>query len=335
MKLSLNWLSDFTDISGISVKQYCDCMTDTGSKVEGYETFAEDIENVVVARILKIVPHENSDHLLVCTVDAGKSAPVQIVTGASNVFEGAIVPAALPVAKLPGGVVIKSGKLRGVESNGMLCSAGELGLTENDFPGAGEGILILGEEFADKIGTDIRKALLLSDTEVEFEITSNRPDCLSVMGLARESAVTFGRELKIHTPKVAEKNDGDRVENYLSVRIDAPDLCRRYMARVVKNVKIGPSPLWMRMRLRAAGVRPINNIVDITNYVMLEYGQPMHAFDYTQLSGSSIIVRKARRARFSARSTTPNMRLIPPCLLSPTHKKPWRSPGSWAAQTAR
>jgi len=293
MNLSKNWLADFVDVSDINDKAYCDRMTDTGSKVEGYEVLAEDIENVLVARITKIAPHENSDHLQICQVDIGAET-VQIVTGAQNVFEGAIVPAAIPVAKLPGDIVIKHGKLRGVESHGMLCSMGELGLDEHDMPGKEpNGILILDESFADKIGMDIRDALMLRDTVVEFEITSNRPDCLSVIGLARESAVSFGRELKLHTPEVAPLADGDKIENYLSVQISAPDLCHRYMARVVKNVKIEPSPLWLRMRLRASGVRPINNIVDITNYVMLEYGQPMHAFDYTCLDGSAINVRRA------------------------------------------
>ena len=293
MNLSKNWLSDYVDVSDVAVKDYCDRMTDTGSKVECFEELGKDIENVLVAKIVKITPHENSDHLQICQVDIGKEV-VQIVTGAQNVFEGAIVPAAIPVAKLPGDITIKAGKLRGVESGGMLCSMGELGLTEHDMPGKDpNGILILDEEYADKLGMDICDALMLKDTVVEFEITSNRPDCLSVIGLARESAVSFGKEFKNRTPKVKGTNDGDSIKNYLSVAIDAPDLCQRYMARVVKNVKIEPSPLWLRMRLRASGVRPINNIVDITNYVMLEYGQPMHAFDYTCLDGSSIIVRRA------------------------------------------
>ena len=294
MNLSRNWLSDFVDVGDISSKDYCDRMTDTGSKVECYEELGSNIENVVVAKIIKITPHENSDHLQICQVDIGNGKVSQIVTGAQNVFEGAIVPAAIPVAKLPGDVVIKSGKLRGVQSDGMLCSMGELELTEHDMPGKEpNGILILDDSYADKIGMDIREALMLNDTVVEFEITSNRPDCLSVIGLARETAVSFDRPLKLHTPVVKCANDGDKIGNYLSVKIDAPDLCYRYMARVVKNVKIEPSPLWLRMRLRASGVRPINNIVDITNYVMLEYGQPMHAFDYSCLNGSSIVVRRA------------------------------------------
>ncbi|MBQ1956481.1 MAG: phenylalanine--tRNA ligase subunit beta [Clostridia bacterium] len=294
MNLSLNWVQDFTDVTGIAPKDYCDRMTDTGSKVEGFRLLGDDIENVVVGRITKITKHENSDHLQICMINVGKGEDVQIVTGAQNVFEGAIVPAALAPARLPGDVVIKAGKLRGVESNGMLCSMGELNLTSHDMPGKEEdGILILDECFADKIGTDIKEALMLSDTVVEFEITSNRPDCLSVIGLARETAASFERSFNIPTPTVKGSGDGDTIGNYLSVRIDSPELCHRYTARVVKNVKIEPSPLWMRMRLRAAGVRPINNIVDITNYVMLEYGQPMHAFDYSCLDGSEIIVRNA------------------------------------------
>ena len=293
MNLSMKWLADFVNIGDINIKDYCDRMTDTGSKVEGYDALGDDIENVVVAKILSMKPHENSDHLWVCQMEVGKDSPVQIVTGAQNIFEGAIVPAALPVAKLPGGVVIKSGKLRGVESDGMLCSMGELGLTAHDMPGKAEdGILILDDEYADKIGQDIREALLLSDNVVEFEITSNRPDCLSVIGLARETAVSFDRTYNVPTPVV--RGCGDDIKNHLSVRIDAPDLCCRYVAKVVKNVRIAPSPLWLRMRLRAAGVRPINNIVDITNYVMLEYGQPMHAFDYQCLDSSEIIVRRAK-----------------------------------------
>ena len=293
MNLSIKWLNDFVNTDGIEIKEYCDRMTDTGSKVEGYEKLGEDVQNVIVARVEKMARHENSDHLWVCQVNIG-SETVQIVTGAQNVHEGDIVPAAIPVAHLPGDITIKPGKLRGVESYGMLCSYHELGLTEHDMPGyEGDGILILGEEFAEYVGKDVREALLLSDTSVEFEITSNRPDCLSVIGLARETAVSFNRPWTCPTPVVKGANDGDNVENYVKVDVLDSDLCARYSARVVKNVKIAPSPLWLRMRLRASGVRPINNIVDITNYVMLEYGQPMHAFDYSCLSGAQIKVRRA------------------------------------------
>ena len=294
MNLSRNWLADFVDVSDIANKAYCDRMTDTGSKVEGFEVLGEDIENVVVGRITAITPHENSDHLQICMLNVGAAEEVQIVTGAQNVFVGAIVPVALAPSKLPGGVTIKAGKLRGVASNGMLCSIGELNLTTHDMPDAIEdGILILDESFGDKIGTDIREALMLSDSVVEFEITSNRPDCLSVIGLARETAVSFDRQFSVPTPAIKGVQDGDTVTNHINVTIDDAELCPRYTARVVKNVKIAPSPLWLRMRLRASGVRPINNIVDITNYVMLEYGQPMHAFDYACLDGSEIHVRRA------------------------------------------
>ena len=293
MNLSIKWLNDFVNTDGIEIKEYCDRMTDTGSKVEGYELLGEDVQNVIVARVEKMARHENSDHLWVCQVNIG-SETVQIVTGAQNVHEGDIVPAAIPVAHLPGDVTIKAGKLRGVESYGMLCSYHELGLTEHDMPGyEGNGILILGEEYAEYVGKDVREALLLRDTCVEFEITSNRPDCLSVIGLARETAVSFNRPWNCPTPIVKGANDGDDVANYIKVAVNDSDLCARYSAKVVKNVKIAPSPLWLRMRLRASGVRPINNIVDITNYVMLEYGQPMHAFDYACLSGAEINVRRA------------------------------------------
>lgn len=294
MNLSLKWLHDFTNTNGITTKEYCDRMTDTGSKVEGYEVMGEDIENVVVAKVVSMERHPDSDHLWICQVDIGKEV-TQIVTGAQNVREGDIVPAAIPVAHLPGNITIKAGKLRGVPSNGMLCSISELNLTLHDMPEAIEdGIFILGKEFEDKVGMDIKEALMMNDTVVEFEITSNRPDCLSVIGLARETAISFDKPLNIPAPKVKELGDGDKIDNYLSVKISDPDLCFRYAAKVVKNVKIAPSPLWLRMRLRAAGVRPINNIVDITNYVMLEYGQPMHAFDYSMLDGSAINVRRAK-----------------------------------------
>ena len=293
MNLSLKWLHDFTNTDGISTKEYCDRMTDTGSKVEGYEVLGDDIQNVKVAKVVSMERHPDSDHLWICQVDIG-SEVTQIVTGAQNVHAGDIVPAAIPVAHLPGDITIKAGKLRGVESNGMLCSIAELNLTLHDMPEACEdGILILGKDFEDKVGMDIKDALLLNDTVVEFEITSNRPDCLSVIGLARETAISFDKPLSIPTPTVKGAGDGDKIDNYLSVKISDSDLCFRYAAKVVKNVKIAPSPLWLRMRLRAAGVRPINNIVDITNYVMLEYGQPMHAFDYAMLSGSAINVRRA------------------------------------------
>ena len=295
MKLSMNWLRDFVDTGDITAKEYCDRMTDTGSKVEGYETLGEDVSGVIVGRVLSVAPHPDADRLVVCSIDVGAVAPLQIVTGAKNVTEGALVPVAADGATLPGGTKIKTGKLRGVESQGMLCSIAELGLTLHDQPDAIEdGILILsdcdlGRDIAP--GMDIHDALDLSDTVVEFEITPNRPDCLSMIGLARESAVSFEKPLSLHAPEYT--TDGGSIDDYIKVAIDAPDLCYRYTAAVVRNVKIAPSPMWLRRRLRAAGVRPINNIVDITNYVMLEYGQPMHAFDYVCLEGKQINVRRA------------------------------------------
>jgi len=295
MNLSFNWLHDYIDTDKITdVKKYCDRMTDTGSKVEGFEVLAGDVTNVKIGKVVAMERHPDSDHLWICQIDVGAEAPIQIVTGAQNVFVGAIVPAAVAPATLPEGKQIKAGKLRGVDSNGMLCSFGELGLTSHDCPGKEEnGIWILDECYGQYLGQDVCDCLLIRDTVVEFEITSNRPDCLSVIGLARESAASM--DLDWHIPPVSVKGagDGDRIDNYLSVGISAPDLCYRYAAKVVKNVKIAPSPDWMRMRLRAAGVRPINNIVDITNYVMLEYGQPMHAFDYKQIEGKAINVRRA------------------------------------------
>ena len=297
MQLSMNWLADYTDVSDISIKEYCDRMTMSGSKVEGYETICGDISGVVCGKILEISRHPNAERLVICKVDIGRDEPIQVITAATNVFEGAVVPVATDGAHLPGDVKIKKGKLRGEVSEGMFCSIAELGLTLQDMPGAIEdGILILGDVGLGDIplGSDMVDALGIRDNVVEFEITSNRPDCLSVIGLARESAVTFGRKLTLHTPKSEfVSGDGDDIKNYLSVNIKNTEKCYRYSARVVKNVKIAPSPLWMRMKLRSEGVRPINNIVDITNYVMLEYGQPMHAFDYKCLSGSEINVRSA------------------------------------------
>ncbi len=290
MNLSMKWLADYIDV-GCDIKQFVSGMTMSGSKVEGYEIEGEEISNVVVGKLLSVVPHENSDHLVVCQVEVGKSEPVQIVTGASNVKAGDMVPVALDGSTLPNGVKIKRGKLRGVESCGMLCSLGELCLTVNDFPYAvSDGIFILQEDC--EIGQDIRTAIGLDDTSVEFEITSNRPDCLSVLGLAREAHATFNKPLIIKSPEF--KANLESVSDYISVSVENTKLCSRYIAGIVKNVKIGPSPRWMRERLRASGVRPINNYVDITNYVMLEYGQPMHAFDLRYVEENKIVVRNAR-----------------------------------------
>ena len=289
MKLSRNWLNEFTAVS-VSDKEFCDKMTMSGSKVESLEVLGEDITGVVVGKVLRMERHPDSDHLWICQVDVGGGEPVQIVTGAQNVREGDLVPAALHKSTLPGGVKIEKGKLRGVLSEGMLCSLGELGLTVNDYPYAiADGIFILQEDC--RPGDDIRDVVGLRDSVVDFEITNNRPDCLSVRGLAREAAVTFGTPLTLHEPAV--KGCGDSIRNYLDVEIRNPELCSRYTARYIKNVKIAPSPEWLRRRLRASGIRPINNIVDITNYVMLEYGQPMHSFDYRCIEGSRIVVRTA------------------------------------------
>lgn len=290
MNLSMKWLSDYIK-KDIPIAEFCSGMTMSGSKVECYETEGSEIKNVVVGKLLSVVPHENSDHLVVCQVDVGKDAPLQIVTGAPNVSAGDIVPVAMVGAELPGGIKIKKGKLRGVESCGMLCSLGELGLTTHDFPYAiADGIFLINEDC--EIGQDIHEAIGLNDTSVEFEITSNRPDCLSVVGLAREAAVTFDTELCLESPSF--KGIPDDINNYLKVDIENETLCPRYAAGIVKNVKIGPSPRWMRERLRASGIRPINNLVDITNYVMLEYGQPMHAFDLRYVKDSHIIIRNAK-----------------------------------------
>jgi len=297
MDLSMKWLSDYVDIGDMSIKDFCSGLTISGSKVERYDTEGSEISNVVVGKLLEVVPHENSDHLVVCKVDVGKGEPIQIVTGAPNVKAGDIVPVALDGSTLPGGVKIKKGKLRGVESNGMLCSLGELGLTTHDFPYAiADGIFLLQQEKNCpelKLGMDIKEAIGLNDTTVEFEITSNRPDCMSVIGLARETAATFDLPLNLHKPEV--KGIGGSAKDFLkSVKISDKEKCSVYMAAVVRNVKIGMSPRWMRERLRASGVRPINNFVDITNYVMLEYGQPMHAFDIRFLKEASIDVRRAK-----------------------------------------
>jgi len=296
MDLSMKWLGDYVKVDE-PIKKFCYDITMSGSKVERYETEGEEITNVVVGKVLSVEPHQDSDHLVVCQVDVGKGEPIQIVTGAANIHGGEIVPVALDGSTLPKGIKIKKGKLRGVESNGMLCSLGELGLTVHDFPYAIEdGIFVLEteegcEEFT--LGQDIREAIGFNDTSVEFEITSNRPDCMSVIGLAREAAVTFGVPLNVKAPSY-KGVDGDITKD-LSVEVKNTKLCNRYAAAVVKNVKIKTSPLWMRERLRACGVRPINNLVDITNYVMLEYGQPMHAFDLRYVEGNSIVVRNAEK----------------------------------------
>ena len=416
MILSRNWLNEFVDLKDITDKQFNDDMTLSGSKVETVERPDENLKNVVVGKILEMKRHENSDHMWVCQIDVGQAEPVQIVTGAWNIHVGDYVPAALHGAHLPGGVKIEKGKLRGVESNGMLCSLKELGMTaEHDFPYAvitpaailndyhpidpakpsipadikpgdkvygpvlcgrveavestdggydvrvndgtvtraaktacsnlhegdlvayntksdtictledlhaeqkefphciADGIFVLQEEDAEP-GLNMAHILGFDDSIVEFEITPNRPDCLSVIGLAREASATFKRPLKLHTPE--PHGCGGSIADLVDIDIEDGDLCPRYTARMVKNVKIAPSPRWMRERLRNSGVRPINNIVDITNYVMLEYGQPMHAFDFSCVEGGHIIVRTARAGETiqtldgNERKLTPNMLCI-------------------------
>lgn len=416
MILSRNWLNEFVDLKDITDKEFNDEMTLSGSKVETIERPDENLKNVVVGKILEMKRHENSDHMWVCQIDVGQAEPVQIVTGAWNIHVGDYVPAALHGAYLPGGVKIEKGKLRGVESNGMLCSLKELGMTaEHDFPYAvitpaallndyhpidpakpsipadikpgdkvygpvlcgrveavesvdggynvrvndgtvtraaktvcsnlhegdlvayntksdtictledlhaeqkefphciADGIFVLQEEDAEP-GLNMAHILGFDDSIVEFEITPNRPDCLSVIGLAREASATFKRPLKLHTPE--PHGCGGSIAEIVDIDIEDGDLCPRYTARMVKNVKIAPSPRWMRERLRNSGVRPINNIVDITNYVMLEYGQPMHAFDFSCVEGGHIIVRTAREGETirtldgNERKLTPNMLCI-------------------------
>ncbi len=417
MILSRNWLNEFVDLKDITDKEFNDEMTLSGSKVETIERPDENLKNVVVGKILEMKRHENSDHMWVCQIDVGQAEPVQIVTGAWNIHVGDYVPAALHGAHLPGGVKIEKGKLRGVESNGMLCSLKELGMTaEHDFPYAiitpaallndyhpidpakpsipadikpgdkvygpvvaarvlecaplgdgtfhtcldlgnatavpdtrcsnlhegdlvayntksdtictledlhaeqkefphciADGIFVLQEEDAEP-GLNMARVLGFDDSIVEFEITPNRPDCLSVIGLAREASATFKRPLKLHAPE--PHGCGGSIADLVDIDIEDGDLCPRYTARMVKNVKIAPSPRWMRERLRNSGVRPINNIVDITNYVMLEYGQPMHAFDFSCVEGGHIIVRTAREGETiqtldgNERKLTPNMLCI-------------------------
>lgn len=291
MNISRKWLREFVDITATD-KEYDSVMTLAGQKVETTERMDAEIKNVVVGKVLSMKKHENSDHMWVCMVDCGSGEPVQIVTGAQNVHEGDLVPVAQHNSYLPGGIHITKGKLRGVESCGMLCSYKELGLTEHDCPEAyADGIWILNDEGC-KVGEDMNVVIGNDDSIVEFEITNNRPDCYSLIGLARETAAAFNVPMKHHEPVVKGGADGNLCD-LLDVDVQADDLCPRYTARMVRNVKIAPSPKWMRQRLRSAGIRPINNIVDITNYVMVEYGQPMHAFDYRYVKGGKIVVRRA------------------------------------------
>lgn len=291
MNVSLKWLNEYVDITGISPREFSEAMTMSGSKVEGYENQSDNYKKVVVGKVVKIERHPDADKLVVCQVDIAKGEPIQIVTGATNLYEGAVIPVALHKSLLPGGKKITKGKLRGVLSNGMMCSLSELELDKADFPDSIEdGILVLNDNLP--LGQPIEEALDLNDVVVEFEITSNRPDCMSVRGIAREAHATFDRELKLKDPII--KKETENIDDYLKVFVEAPELCSRFTAKMVKNVKIGKSPKWMRERLKSAGVRPINNIVDITNYIMLEYGQPMHAYDYNFLRGGEIHVHTAQ-----------------------------------------
>ena len=315
MKLNRKWLNEeFVDLSGVPDREFVETMTIAGQKVETYERLDAELRNVVVGRVVSITRHTNSDHMWVCQIDVGAGEPVQIVTGAQNGHEGDLVPVAQHNSWLPGGVHITKGKLRGEVSNGMLCSLKELGLTLNDFPYAIEdGIWILQEDC--KPGDDINTVIGNDDTVVDFEITNNRPDCYSILGLAREAAAAFNKPMRHHDPVVRGGAAGELSE-LLEVEVPAEDLCRRYTARMVRNVKIAPSPKWLRQRLRANGVRPINNIVDITNYVMLEYGQPMHAFDYRYVGSGKIIVRRSEPGEAlttldgNVRTLTPGMLVI-------------------------
>ncbi len=290
MKISLKALKYYVDIN-VSVEELCDKMVMAGFEVESIEAQGDNLKNVVVGKIEKIIPHENSDHLQICQINTGAEELVQIVTGAQNVFEGALVPAALDDSYLPCGAHIVKGKLRGVESNGMLCSGEELCITEADYEGASvNGILILKN--TEVIGTDMRKVLGLDDYIIDFKITANRPDCNCFMGVAKEIGVVLGTEFKAPVPTY--KTVGGNITDYVDVEVKNYDLCPRYIGRVVKNLRIKESPSWMQKALLASGMRPINNIVDITNFVMLETGQPMHAFNYNDLADKKIIVRNAK-----------------------------------------
>ena len=303
MRTSLKWIKDLVPgIEDLTPQEYLDAMTLSGSKGEYYVELDKNLENIVIGQILKIEKHPDADKLVICQVNVGQEEPVQIVTGAPNVFEGAVVPVVLAGGKVAGGhdgstppeegIKIKKGKLRGVPSNGMMCSIEELGSSRDMYPDAPEnGIYIFKNRDDIKPGDDAIKALGLDDAVIEYEITSNRVDCFSILGIAREAAVTFGKPF---CPPVVEPTGNDEdVNDFISVEVNDTELCPRYTARVVKNIKVGPAPEWMQRRLAAQGIRPINNIVDITNYVMEEYGQPMHAYDLSTIAGQKIIVRRA------------------------------------------
>ncbi|MCC8017018.1 MAG: phenylalanine--tRNA ligase subunit beta, partial [Lachnospiraceae bacterium] len=305
MNTTLSWIKAYVPDLDVTAQEYTDAMTLSGTKVEGFVEADRDLDKIVIGQIKQIEQHPDADKLIVCQVDIGEKT-IQIVTGAPNVHVGDKVPVVLDGGRVAGnhdgqmtegGIVIKKGKLRGIESNGMMCSIEELGSTRDLYPEAPEyGIYIFPEDA--QVGADAVQALGLDDVTFEYEITSNRVDCFSVIGIAREAAATFGKEF--HPPVVTETpshptDSGEQASDYIKVTVQDPDLCPRYTARIVKNIKIAPSPKWMQRRLAAAGIRPINNIVDITNYVMEEYGQPMHAYDYDTLAGHEIIVRRAAK----------------------------------------
>ena len=301
MNTSLKWIKDMVPGLDVSPQEYIDAMTLFGTKAEGYEAFDKDLENIVIGQIVNIEPHPDADKLVVCQVDIGREQPVQIVTGAPNVAQGQKIPLVLDGgrvagghdgSKTEGGIPIKKGKLRGVESNGMMCSIEELGSSRDMYPQAPEeGIYVFGDDAP--VGADAVSYLGLDDVSVEYEITSNRVDCFSVIGIAREAAAAF--RLPFEPPVIKQTGNDEDVNDYIRVQVDDEQLCPRYTARVVKNIKIAPSPEWMQRRLAAQGIRPINNMVDITNYVMEEYGQPMHAYDLDTIAGKQIVVRRAAK----------------------------------------
>ena len=299
MNTSLSWIKAYVPELEVTAQEFTDAMTLSGSKVEGFTKMDADLEKIVIGQIKKIEKHPDADKLIICQVDIGEESPIQIVTGAPNVKEGDKVPVVLDGGRVagghdgkmtPGGIRIKKGKLRGIESNGMMCSIEELGSTRDMYPEAPEyGIYIFPDTA--KVGADAIEVLGLHDVEFEFEITSNRVDCYSTLGLARETAATFHKEFK--APEVHVKGCGGDVNDYIKVEVQDHDLCSRYCARVVKNIRLAPSPEWMQRRLASVGIRPINNVVDITNYVMEEYGQPMHAYDLDKIADKKIVVRRA------------------------------------------
>ena len=299
MNASYSWVKAYVPDLNCIYQEFRDAMTLSGTKVENFTQFDADLDKIVIGQVVKVEPHPDATKLVVCQVNVG-SETIQIVTGAPNVFEGAKVPVVLAGGKVagghdgsltPGGIKIKAGKLRGVESNGMMCSIDELGSSVEMFPDAApDGLYILPDDA--EVGSDAIEYLGLHDANYEFEITSNRVDCYSVLGIAREAAATF--RLPFHNVEPVVTKEVDDINDYLSVEVKNTDLCKRYVARVVKNIRLAPSPKWLRQRLVSNGIRPINNVVDITNYVMEEFGQPMHAFDYDTLKGHKIIVQNAQ-----------------------------------------